>query len=275
LLVPEWSFPILCSKYGGLLRRFWLTIVGVDEHQKQGLPQTTKQARNDGPHHLYHHFHLRPELEGTSCWCRDFTLIVQVASVLPSKIPRFSSHKLKLVSQQDTACDAIQSLIPAEANLNCLCDLKIDGLFNIVVNAGSTCTFPLLPGQTAAQACKLIINGSGDAASFAFGGGAADLTASVTDCDFGPGKATVGVDGALALSQPNPVSLTKCDIDVTLDTAPTIPIDCVCSKIGTCGSPFSANVKCTVGGKTLDKCLDFTEIAGELQGLLNAPTGRN
>jgi hypothetical protein len=180
-----------------------------------------------------------------------------------------------LFSQQQTACDAILSVIPPEIAPGCVCGLKIDGLFSIDVNADATCTLPLLLGQTTAQACKLMINGSGDAASFAFGGGAADLAVSVTDCDFGPGKATVGVDGALALSQPNPVSVSKCDISVTLESALTNVIRCGCDNIGCSrGSPFSADILCAVGGKTLDKCLDFTNIAEELQALLTTIPSR-
>jgi hypothetical protein len=189
----------------------------------------------------------------------------------------FPHHtNLTFVSQQKTACDAILSVIPPAIAPGCLCDLKIEGLFSIDVNADATCTLPLLFGQTAAQACKLMINGSGDATSFAFGGGAADLAVSVTDCDFGPGKATVDVDGALALSQPKPVSVSKCDISVALDSAPDSAIPCRCDNIGcsTSGSPFSADIACTVGGKSFDKCLDFTNIAGELQALLNPPSSR-
>jgi hypothetical protein len=169
-------------------------------------------------------------------------------------------YLLLLLLLQDDACAALLSTIPN--GIKCGCNTVISGLIDVAVEAKASCALPLLSGQ--AEPCTIEILGKGSGLSFALGGGTIDLGLD-SACDLGPGSYTLAVDGSLTLAAQNPISVSKCTINLQLDE--TGADDCSCTFGCEAGNPFSAKIACETTTVPND-CLDFTEIASTLDGVL-------
>ena len=154
----------------------------------------------------------------------------------------------------------ILGLLPGEIASTCTCEIGVDGLLSIDLDATASC--PIMVGQ---DECAITATGSGGAIDLALGGGSGALSFG-TDCDLSIGELEFSVDGEFSTDS---VMVNECTL--SLDG-----VACTCTTFG-CdgGDPFSAQVSCVVGDTMVDDCINLTTLPGFLEDGFTQPVGRN
>lgn len=158
-------------------------------------------------------------------------------------------------------CDAILSNLPTDLTAGpgapCICTTSFDGIFDLVGSLETSCNLTFDD-----KSCVLKMGGSGSAMTL-LSGGSGSLSVTTEACDIGVGNADFQASGNFLTD--GTLSLTSCSAAVTgLES----DLSCDCGTIG-CEGGLSAVLACEYNSEVIvNQCLDFTEVAGQLEEAL-------